>query len=67
MINLSFEGTPAGLMKYIGEEICEFCLGEGVVYQSVLYHGDNLAPGGMYDFEPRTCQCRIMEQDNEEE
>lgn len=31
MISLSFIGSPKGLMEYIGEQICEFCLGEGEV------------------------------------
>ena len=67
MIDLSYVGNKKGLMNYIGEQICEDCLGEGVVYESVLYTGDNLPPGGMYDFEPRTCHCRMIEPEYESE
>lgn len=31
MLEMSFIGSPSGLMSYIGQEICEYCFGTGEV------------------------------------
>lgn len=67
--NLSFIGKPKDLMNYIGSQICEDCLGTGIVYRSVNVKGFNTPPGGYWDSEPEVCHCQRSDdwQDRTEE
>lgn len=58
MIELSYEGSPKGLMEYIGNEICEFCHGEGVVTtMGYVYNNEpHMAP-----IEEQVCICKRRE------
>lgn len=56
MIELSFVGKPKDLMRYIGEQICEECLGEGVVYFMEQDNDGNFANTGV-----KTCYCRMQD------
>jgi hypothetical protein len=62
MINLSYKGNKKGLMEYIGEQICEFCHGEGILYFLEMDQGGNWADTGM-----KTCQCKLIEPDYDSE
>ncbi len=57
MLELSFAGTSAGLRKYIGELICEFCWGNGEVYFMEMDNDGNWANTGV-----RTCDCQLKEE-----
>lgn len=59
MIDLSYIGTPRGLMKYIGEQICEDCLGEGVLYFMEQDKDGHFADTGM-----KTCHCQMRESED---
>jgi DNA-directed RNA polymerase subunit M/transcription elongation factor TFIIS len=59
MIELSYIGSPKGLMDYIGSQICEYCYGNGVVYFMEQDRDGNWADTGV-----KTCQCQMI--DNEE-
>ena len=56
MLDLSYIGTPAGLLNYIGSEICEECHGEGVRY---FFEQDR--DGHWADTGVKTCYCRMIE------
>ncbi len=56
MPDLYFVGSPKDLMEYIGREICELCLGEGVRY---FYERDS--SGNFSDTGMETCRCRLSE------
>jgi hypothetical protein len=64
MIELSYVGTKKGLMEYIGREICEDCLGEGV-----LYFMESDGEGHYADTGMKTCRCQLPEEeyDNQDE
>jgi hypothetical protein len=62
MINLSYEGSPKGLLEYIGREICEHCFGEGVLYFMERDRDGHFADTGM-----KTCYCRIQDRDRSDE
>lgn len=64
MIELSYVGSPRGLMEYIGNEICEHCHGVGVVYFMEQDSDGHYADTGM-----KTCVCQLREEeyDNQEE
>lgn len=56
VFELSYAGTPKGLMQYIGEQICEDCWGEGVVY---FMESDG--EGHYTDTGVKTCQCQMID------
>jgi len=56
MINLSYKGSPRGLMEYIGKEICKDCLGAGVLYFYERDRDGHLADTGM-----KTCHCQMSD------
>lgn len=56
MLDLFFIGSPRGLMEYIGKQICEDCLGSGVVYFMEQDREGNFSDTGM-----KTCLCRMQE------
>jgi len=63
LFEMAFVGSPKGLMEYIGKAICEYCHGTGLMKVSVHFHGYNLAPDGMYEYEDRVCLCKLPEPD----
>ena len=56
MINLSYKGSPRGLMEYIGREICKDCLGNGVLYFMEQDKDGHYANTGM-----KTCHCQMQD------
>lgn len=60
VFEMSYSGSPRGLMNYIGEAICEHCHGEGVVTSmGFVYAGEpHMAP-----IEERVCECQLSEPD----
>lgn len=59
MINLSYQGSPRGLMNYIGFEICENCYGEGLVKFYERDSSGNLADTGI-----KACFCQKVENED---
>lgn len=60
IFELRYVGTPKGLLDYIGEQICEFCYGEGEVttMESVWAGEPHYAPIGT-----QKCVCQLSEPD----
>jgi len=56
MIDLSFRGSPAGLMKYLGQQNCEHCWGSGI-YNFFEQDRD----GHWADTGSRTCECQFKD------
>lgn len=59
MIEIQYKGNIRGLFKVIGEEICEFCLGEGEVSTDERDRDGNWERG----VGTQRCICQLSEPD----
>lgn len=63
-ISLSYVGDKNGLLRYIGEQICEYCFGEGEVDTLDYVYANE--PHQAY-VGTRKCICQVSEPDYDDQ
>jgi len=58
VFELSYVGSPKGLMEYLGQQNCEHCWGSGI-YNFFEQDRD----GHWADTGSRTCECQLKEEE----